>query len=97
MGADQFGQRQVRAAGLEVPQGDVERRDGLGGDAGAADGCARPQQRLVDAVDVGRVLADRDVGDLLQMRELGSSARAFGVAEPHALDALFGGDLGERA
>ena len=55
-----------------------------------------PQQRLVDAVDVGRVGPDRGVGHLGEVGELGPSARAFRVAEAHALQALFGGDFGEQ-
>jgi hypothetical protein len=95
-GAEQLGQRQAGAARLEVPQGDVERRDGLGGDAGPADRGARPEQRLVDLRDVGRILADGGLGDLLEMGVLRRPARSLGVAEPHALQALLRRDLDEQ-
>ncbi len=94
--AEQLGQREVGAAGLEVPQRHVERGHGLGRDAGAADGGARPHQRLVDLGDVARVLPDRDLGDLLEVGELRLAARALGVGEPHAGEALLGGDLDEE-
>ena len=96
MRANEFRQWQAGAAGLEVPQRHVERGDRLGGDARAADRCAGPQQRLVDPVDVRRVLAERDVRDLREVGELGPSARALGVGEAHALVALLGDDLDEQ-
>ena len=96
MGADQFGQRQAGPASLEVPQRDVERRDRLGGHAGAPDRRTRPEQGLVDPVDVGRVLTVRGLGDLREVGVLSPAAGALRVAEPHALEALLGGDLNEE-
>ena len=93
---EQLGQREPGAARLEVPQRHVEGGDGLGGDAGAADRGARPHQRLVDLGDVGGVLPDRDLGDLLEVGVLRPAAGALGVGEPHALVALLGGDLDEE-
>ena len=94
--AEQLGQRQVGALGLEVPQGDVEGRDRLGRDAGPADRGAGPHQRLVDLRDVVRVLADGDLGDLLEVRELRLATRTLGVGEAHARQALLGRDLDEQ-
>jgi hypothetical protein len=75
MSANQLGQRQLGAARLEVPQRDVECRDGLGGDARASYRRACPEQRLIDPVDVGGVLTDGDLGDLRQVRVLRPPAR----------------------
>ncbi len=94
--ANQFGQRQAGPAGFEVPQRDVERRYRLCCHTGAPDRGTGPQQRLVDAVDIGGVLSDRCLGDLRQVGVLRGSARALRVAEPHALEALFGGHLDEQ-
>ena len=96
VGADELGQRKPGPSCLEVPQRDVQCGDRLGGHARSADRCACPQQRLVDAVDIGRVCPDRGVGHLGEVGELGPSARALRVAEAHALQALFRGDLGEQ-
>ena len=67
MRAEELGQRQAGAAGLEVVQRDVEGGDRLRGDAGAADRGAGPHERLVDLGDVVGVLADGDVRDLLEV------------------------------
>ena len=94
--AEQLGQRQAGAAGLEVVERDVERGDGLGRDAGAADRGAGPHQRLVDLRDVVGVLADGDLHDLLEVGVLRLAAGALGVGEAHALEALLGGELDEE-
>ena len=94
--AEELGERQAGAAGLEVVERDVERGDRLRGDAGAADGGTGPHERLVDLGDVVGVLADGDVHDLLEVGVLPLAARALGVAEPHALEALLGGELDEE-
>ncbi len=84
MSADEFGQRKIGAACLEVPQCDVECGDRLGRDAGTADRRARPEQRLINAVDVGGILSDRGIGYLGEMRELGPATGTLGVAETQA-------------
>ena len=96
VGADQLGQRQPGALGLQVPQRDVDGRDRLDRNAGAADGGARPQQLDAQAVDVAGVLTDEVVGDLSGVRELGGTARALGIAEADAGAALDGLQLAEE-
>ena len=96
MGADQLGQRQPGALGLQVPQRDVDGRDRLDRDAGAAHGGAGPQQLDAQAVDVAGVLANEVARDLLGVRELGGAARALGVAEADAGDAVGGLQLAEE-
>lgn len=87
--------RRARRA-LEVPQRDIECGDRLRGDPRSVYRRAGPEQGLVDPVDVGRVLAQRDVCDLLKVGVLGSAACSFGVGEPHPLLPLLGGDLDEQ-
>ena len=94
--AEQLGQRQAGALGLEVPQRDVERGDGLGGHAAAADRGAGPDQLGPELADVVGVLADQHVGDLLGVRELGRAAGALGVAEADALVAVLGATSANR-
>src|SRR5215212_4129693 len=96
VGAEQFGQRQVRALGLEVPQCDVDGGDRLCGQPTAANGGARPDQFRPDLADVARILADQNRSDLLGVRELARPAGAFGVAEADALVAVLGADLREQ-
>ena len=88
--AEELGQRQVGPLGLEVVEGDVEGRDGLGGHAAAADRGAGPEQLLVDPADVVGVLAEQAVGDLLGVGVLGGSAGSLGVAEAESLVAVLG-------
>ena len=71
--AEELGQGQVGPLRLEVVQGDVEGRDGLGRDAAAADGGTGPEQLLVDPADVTGVLADQAVGHLFGVGVLGGS------------------------
>ena len=66
------------------------------GDAGPPDRCACPQQGLIDPVDVGRVEAERDVRDLLEVGVLGAAACALRIGEAHTFVALFGDDLDEQ-
>ena len=96
VGAQELGQRQPGALGLEVVEGDVDGGQGLRGHAGAAHGGAGPEQLGVDLADVVGVLADDALGDLLGVGVLGRAAGALGVAEADAAVALLGGDLGEQ-
>ena len=57
--AEELGQREAGALGLQVPQRDVERGDGLGGDAAATDRGAGPEQLGPEPADVVRVLAEQ--------------------------------------
>ena len=96
VGAEELGQRQAGALGLEVVERDVDRGEGLGGDAGAAHGGAGPEELGVELADVVRVLADDAFGHLLGVGVLGRAAGALGVAEADAAVALLGGDFGEE-
>ena len=96
VGAEQLGQRQSGAPGLEVVERHVEGGHGLGRDTAAPDRGAGPHQRLVDLGDVGGVLADGDLGDLLEVGVLRRAAGPLGVAEAHALEALLGRHLDEE-
>ena len=80
--AEQLGQRQAGPLGLEVPQGDVEGGDRLGGQAAAAHRCAGPDQLGPDLADVAGVLPDQHGRDLLGVGELAGAAGPLGVAEP---------------
>ena len=96
VGAQELGERQAGALGLEVVERNVDGGEGLGGHPGAADGGAGPEQLGVDLADVVRVLADDAFGDFLGVGVLGRPAGALGVAEADAAVALFGGDFGEE-
>ena len=86
VGAEQLGQRQARALGLQVPQRDVDRGDRLGRRARCGPTDAPAQSSLVHSLrDVVRVLADQVGRDLLGMRVLRRAAGPLGVAEADAL------------
>jgi hypothetical protein len=93
MGAEQLGERQTRAPGLHVPQGHVERGDGLDRQAAAAHRRAGPAEFLPQPGDIVGVLADQRRGDLLGVGKLARSAGALGIAEPQAVAAVGGFDL----
>ncbi|MNC58595.1 hypothetical protein D3C75_1083330 [compost metagenome] len=76
MSAEQFGQRQLGALGLEVPKRDVEGRNGLSGQATTAHGGASPQQFVEDFGDVIRIFAEQVGRDFLGV---GIHARATGA------------------
>ena len=95
MGAEELGERQVGASGLQVPERDVERRDRLHGHAAAAHGSAGPEQLGEEPADVARILADK-VGRAVDRVRV--DARAPGplrVAEADPFVAVARRDLGE--
>ena len=94
--AQQLGQRQLGAARLAVPQRDVERGDGLGGQAAAADRGAGPDQLVPDPGDVVRVFAEQGRRDLAGVGIQARTAGTFAVAEAAARLAFAGLDLGEQ-
>ena len=96
VGAQELGQRQAGALGLEVVERDVDGGEGLGGHAGAAHGGAGPEKLGVELADVVGVLADDAFGDFLGVGVLGGPAGALGVAEADSAVALLGGDFGEE-
>ena len=96
VGAQELGQRQAGALGLEVVQCDVDGGESLGGDARAAHRGAGPEQLGVELADVVGVLADDAFGNFLGVGVLGGTAGALGVAEADAGVALLRGDLGEK-
>ena len=88
VGAEQLGQRQPGALGLQVVQGHVEGADRLRRHAAAADRRARPAQLVPELGDVARVFADQRRRDLLGVRELAGAAGALRVAEAQAFMAV---------
>src|SRR5207247_10701896 len=84
MRAQQLGQRQAGALGLQVPQRDVEGGDRLRREAAAADRRAGPAELVPQARDVVRVFADQVRRDLLRVHELPRAAGALRVREADA-------------
>ncbi|MNI87907.1 hypothetical protein D3C73_1451480 [compost metagenome] len=95
MCAQQFCQRQARALGLHIPQGDVERGDGLDRHPAAANGSAGPQQFGVDLVYIVRIFAKQIIGDLFGMRINTLTACALRVAKSHPFKSVTAADLSD--
>jgi hypothetical protein len=77
VGAEQLGERQAGAPGLQVVEGDVEGTDRLRRQAAAADRGAGPAELVPQLGDVARVLAEQRRRDLLRMRELAGPPARF--------------------
>ncbi len=63
-GAEQVDERDVEELRLEVPQRDVQGRDRVGGDAGAAEVAAGPDEVEPAGPDLQRILPDEEVREL---------------------------------
>ena len=94
--AQQLGQRQARAARLDVVERHIKGRDGLHGQPAAAHGGAGPAHARPQPRNVAGVLAQQGGRDFAGMGELAGAAGALGVAQAQAPVAVAGLDLGEQ-
>ncbi len=94
--AEQLGQRQARAARLQVPQRDVEGADRLRRHAAAPDRGAGPAQLVPQPRDIAGVFAEQRRRQLAGVGVLAGTAGALRIAEAHSLAAVRRRDFGEQ-
>ncbi len=91
-GAEQLVEGEAQGLGLEVPEGDVDGRDGLEGEALAAEAADAPEHVLPEALDVEGIGAEQGVLEVV-LDDGPQGSRGRGHSE--AFDAFIGAEVDE--